>query len=208
MYGRTGDPSGLCYRPPANYPYHRNNYNNNYYNNYRGGNNNNNNYRGGNNSYRGGNNTVNINTGNNNNNNRPGNSSGYNKPGNGNNNNNNNRPGNGNNNGYNKPGNGNNSNAGNNRPGETTTAAAAGITNPVTMAGIRVRRRTMPTPTGRRTAAMRNRRGRKPGAGAAGWLAISPVRAAVTRHRQDRRNRSPLRLRPGKRRLSQAGAVG
>jgi hypothetical protein len=90
------------YRPPANYPYHRPNYNNNYYNRYHGGNN-----------------TININ-----NNNRPGN--GYNgnnnRPGNGN----NNRPGSGN--GYNgnnnnRPGNGNNTrpvsgnNGSNNRPG-------------------------------------------------------------------------------------------
>ena len=111
VYGPAFRPA-YGYRPPANYPYHRANYNNNYYNNYRGGNNNNNNR----NIYRGGNNTVNVNTGNNNNNNRPGNNNGYNKPGNGNNNN-NNRPGNGNNNGYNKPGNGNNNNAGNNRPG-------------------------------------------------------------------------------------------
>jgi hypothetical protein len=93
------------YRPPANYPYHRPNYNSNYYNRYRGGNN-----------------TININSGNNN---RPGNGyNGNNRPGNGNNGNNNNRPGNGNNGGYNKPGNGNNggynrpgNNAGNDRPG-------------------------------------------------------------------------------------------
>ncbi len=124
VYGPGWRPPAY-YRPPANYPYHRNNYNNNYYNNYRGGNNN---------SYRGGNNTVNINTGNNNNINRPGNNGGYNKPGNGNNNN-NNRPGNGNNNGYNKPGNGKTTTPGTIAPGVTITLATAGITNPVTTAG-------------------------------------------------------------------------
>ena len=125
VYGPGWRPPAY-YRPPANYPYHRNNYNNNYYNNYRGGNNNN--------SYRGGNNTVNINTGNNNNINRPGNNGGYNKPGNGNNNN-NNRPGNGNNNGYNKPGNGNNNSAGNNRPGGNNNTGNGGYNKPGNNAG-------------------------------------------------------------------------
>jgi Protein of unknown function (DUF3300) len=125
VYGPGWRPPAY-YRPPANYPYHRNNYNNNYYNNYRGGNNNN--------SYRGGNNTVNINTGNNNNINRPGNNGGYNKPGNGNNNN-SNRPGNGNNNGYNKPGNGNNNSAGNNRPGGNNNTGNGGYNKPGNNAG-------------------------------------------------------------------------
>jgi hypothetical protein len=117
VYGPAFRPA-YGYRPPANYPYHRANYNSNYYNSYRGGNNNVNINK---------NNNVNINTGNNNNNNnnRPGGSNGYNKPVNGNNN--NNRPGgnnSGNNGGYNKPGNGNNNN--NNRPGGNNNAGNGG----------------------------------------------------------------------------------
>jgi hypothetical protein len=96
------------YRPPANYPYHRPNYNNNYYN-----------------SYRGGHNTVNINTGNNNkpgngyngNNNKPGNGNGYNKPGGNGNSGGYNKPGSGNSGGYNKPANG--TTPGYNKPGNT-----------------------------------------------------------------------------------------
>jgi hypothetical protein len=112
------------YRPPANYPYHRPNYNHNYYNNYRPGNNR---PGGGNNRPGGGYNGNNNRPGggyNGNNNNRPGNG-GNNRPGSGNNGgNNNNRPGNGG--GYNKPGNNGGANnrpvagggnTGNNRPG-------------------------------------------------------------------------------------------
>ncbi len=130
VYGPHWGPS-YGYRPPANYPYHRPNYNNNYYNRYRGGNNYNNN--------RPGNGNGGYNKPGNGNNNRPGNGNGgYNKPGNGNggnnnrpgngggNNNrpgngggNNNRPGAGNNGGYNKPGGGNN---GLNRPGNSNNA--------------------------------------------------------------------------------------
>ena len=109
VYGPAFRPA-YGYRPPANYPYHRPNYNSSYYNNYRGGNNKT--------VYRGGNNTVNINSGNQNNiNNRPNNGYNGNRPGNPPANA-NNRPGNG---GYNKPAN--SANGGLSRPANTNNAA-------------------------------------------------------------------------------------
>jgi hypothetical protein len=98
IYGPHWRPA-YGYRPPANYPYHRPNYNNNYYNKYRPGGNYNGSNRPGNNvgynrpgngnagnntrpgnGYNGGNRPV---SGNNGNTTRPGNGGGYNKPGNG-----------------------------------------------------------------------------------------------------------------------------